>query len=68
MNKQDQFLLQWPDGEFICDLPLASSPFASFAKRFIDWETNYWMWRACGVIVHRIEEGPSAPALVGCVA
>ncbi len=63
MNKQDQFLLMWPDGEFIADLPLASTPFASFAKRFVGWETNYWMWRACGVRPLRIEEGPGAPSV-----
>ncbi len=61
MNKV-KYILQWPDGDFICAPPLVSSPFAAFAIQHEGGESDHWLWLACGVRALRIEEGPCPPA------
>lgn len=59
------YVIQWPDGEFVAPVPLISTPFARFAMRFEIWETLFWMWPACGARALRIEEPNEGPAKFG---
>ena len=63
------YLLQFPDGEFVCPESIVSSPLAAFAQRFTESESRNPIWAAAGCRRLRIEGGPdcySPESLLEC--